>query len=364
MNRRLTGLAFVLLSGCTGHNVVSAGFAVSNGVTWQPGSGAGQTTTLAGNCSVFGSTGHIECDGLVVRVATPGVFNGIGWQELPASQTNCAGTANPAPKIAVFSFGSLVVVPSATVNVVSDEGGPTATSDAIAFVASDRIEVDGTIVAQHSGPPIGLPQSQTDPVLGISPGVWAAPGMAPGASGAGGVTAGGAGGVGGPAGGAAVVAQFEPMCFGSMGGWVGSGSSQTGGEVSGFGGTGGGAVLLAAANGIDITGSIVADGLPGAAMALDSSGPGGGSGGTILLEAPTISASGSISARGGNGGNGADSVGGAGGGTDLPGDGGGGDRGGGGGGSAGFIRVRTSSCASTWPTIVPAPACETLTAGD
>jgi hypothetical protein len=362
MNRRFVGLALVLLSAaCTGRNLVSAGFAISNGVTWLPGSAESQTTTLAGDCMVFGDTGHIECDGLVVRVATPGVFNGIGWQETNPSQPNCAGTANAAPKIGVFSFGSLIVSPSATVTLVHDEGIPTSSSDAIAFVAANRIEVDGTIAAQQplmwSG---GLPMSQTDPALGISPGVWSMTGQPAGASGAGGATAGGAGGAGGPAGSAAVVPQLEPMCFGSMGGWIGSGSSQTGGEVAGFGGLGGAAVLLAAASEIEVNGAVVADGRPGWAMASDSAGPGGGSGGTILLEAPTINVSGSISARGGDGGNGADSVGGAGGGANPPGDGGDGERAGGGGGGVGFIRVRTSTCGSAGPAFVPAPTCSTL----
>ena len=362
MNRRFAALALVLLAtSCTGRNLVSAGFAISNGVTWLPGSDESQTTTLAGSCSVFGDTGHIECDGLVIRVDTPGVFNGIGWQESAPSQPTCAGTATPAPKIAVFSFGSLVVAPSATVNLVPNGSGPTSTIDAIALVAADRIEVDGTIAAQQPTMWVGgLPASQSDPVLGVAPGVWSMPGTQPGASGAGGATAGGAGGGGGPAGAAAVPPQVEPMCFGSMGGWIGDGSSETGGDVSGFGGLGGAAVLLAAANEVRVDGTIDADGQPGRAIALGSSGPGGGSGGTILLEAPTIGGSGSITARGGAGGDGADSVGGAGGGASAPGDGGAGQQAGGGGGGAGFIRVRTSTCGSTWSGFVPAPACATL----
>src|ERR1700753_548809 len=102
MKRQWVGLGLVFLSACSGRNVVSAGFAISNSVTWLPGSGETTTTTLAGDCSISGSTGHIECDGLVLRVATPGVFNGIGWEERAPSQPTCAGSPNAAPKVGVF----------------------------------------------------------------------------------------------------------------------------------------------------------------------------------------------------------------------------------------------------------------------
>ncbi len=76
---------------------------------------------------------------------------------------------------------------------------------------------------------------------------------------------------------------------------------------AGAGGNGGGMVLIFAGQGIEVSGSILADGLdsdPSATGSCDAEvgGGGGGSGGTVHLAAPDISITGTVSAVGGLGG--------------------------------------------------------------
>jgi hypothetical protein len=97
--------------------------------------------------------------------------------------------------------------------------------------------------------------------------------------------------------------ELRPLLGGSGGGG-GRSTNPAAGCSAGGGGGGGGALLLAANGRIDIAGQLFADGGVAGNRGSDScsSGGGGGSGGAIRLIAHTIAGTGSVFARGGNGG--------------------------------------------------------------
>ena len=141
-------------------------------------------------------------------------------------------------------------------------------------------------------------------------------------SGGGGAGYGASGGVGGgtnPGSGGTAYgdATSTSIEIGSGGGGGGSGSS--GGVIGGSGGSGGGAIWLDAEI-INITGNIFADGdygLPGSQRNQDGGG-GGGSGGGIMIKGRNVTISGTLSVKGGDGGD---------------------NKGGGGGGAGGRIKI-------------------------
>ncbi len=130
MKSAFFGGFLVLASSCAGNNTVEAGFSLSNGINLMEGVDRTRTTTLAGKCTIAGDTGHIECDGLVIRVATPVVFDNIGYVVSAPTAATCTGSTVTAPSVAVFSFGNLEVAPQAVVKLQ----GP----NAIALVAADQ----------------------------------------------------------------------------------------------------------------------------------------------------------------------------------------------------------------------------------
>src|SRR5215475_2473845 len=71
------------------------GFTPSNGVRWLPGTDAGKTTTLSGACQITAELGQITCNQLTIRLNTPGVWEGLGWEEI-TQPGNCNGTTLPA----------------------------------------------------------------------------------------------------------------------------------------------------------------------------------------------------------------------------------------------------------------------------
>ncbi len=341
--------------------------AFSNGVGVMAGVDPDSVTTIpGGGCGVDTDNGSIECGGLVVRLNTAGVYEGIGWEVLAPMAPNCAGSDVRAPSVAVFSFGSLVIPEDASLYVQG--------SHAVAFVAARSIEIQGRIRGE-AGITGGFPSLGTsldlDPiepaVFGPSPGGDVNGDGPEGAGGAGGASAGGAGGNAGGAAGTAVVAQFEPVCGGSGGGTVGHYTPSEGGVIYGDGGGSGGAALILAANeSIAIDGGfgcgVFAPGTDGSGS--DRGGPGGGSGGTLSLESPSVTVGGEceLSAIGGFGDSSpSGALGGEpGDGVAGPQDGSDGELGGGGGGAAGFIRIRTEACPVEHAGIVPPATCESL----
>ena len=349
-------------SGCSGRNVVGTSFTLSNGVELLGGSDSSQVTTLSGSCTLDPTVGGITCDGVVIRLNTPGVWQGIGWQLRAPSASNCAGSSAAAKQLSTFSFGSLVIAPGATLSY-SGSALP------VALVAADSIDLQGTIaVDPHGG--AGNNQPTADDT-GPAPGGLSPIDGTQGAGGGGGATVGGAGGNHGAAGGAAISAPLDPLCGGSAGG----GQGTVAGGTSTRGGDGGPAIMLAANKKISLGGmscGVNADGFT-ADDVVAQSGAGGGSGGTILIEAPTveIAANCTLSARGGKGGDGTgtngqgvdagavsgDGGGGGGGGMSAPRPGSDGTRGGGGGGAAGFIRIHALACPSSLGASQPTPTC-------
>lgn len=341
---------------------------VSNGLELMAGVDPRQRTLLDGSCELDTRNGSISCNGLVVRLNKAGVDGGIGWEVHAPTAAMCAGSEMAAPSVAVFSFGSLEIPAGAELYVT----GP----HAVAFLAADTIQVGGVV---HPRPifPDGVggflaqfwePPEAGAPLFGPASGETVSGEDPRGAGGAGGQTLGGNGGNAGGAGGAALVPQFEPLCGGSSGGTVGHYTPETGGVIyGGGGGHGGAAVLFAAGNSIAFDGpfgcGLHANGGYGSG-GTDRGGAGGGAGGTISIEAPSVTLAGEckVTAIGGAGGSSSTGAlgGAAGDGTTAPETGADGDYGAGGGGSAGFIRVRTASCAGTWTGIKPSPTCEPL----
>ena len=210
---------------------------ISNGVDIMPGVDPDRVTTLSGGCRIDTDVGAIDCEGLVIRLNAPGVYEGIGWEVIAPTASTCAGSATPAPRIAVFSFGSLQIEPGASVTVQG--------SHAAALVAADSIDISGQVWAGAGRfLPSGFGGLEQDAVMrGPAPGDNVSGETASGAGGAGAATAGGAGGNAGGAPGAQLSAQLEPLCGGSAGGSVGD-LFPNGGSVNyGDGGEGGAALL-------------------------------------------------------------------------------------------------------------------------
>jgi len=174
----------------------------------------------------------------------------------------------------------------------------------------------GKLLVDSPNPPISEP--------GEGPGGGRPPSSSPYHYGAGGGGAGhnssggqggtshyGVGGSGGPTYGNATNISTADIGSGGACGRSGIGISGVGYFEGGFGGNGGGTIFLDARI-ITIQGSVSADGEEGhysrdEDLAIDSAGGGGGggSGGTVLLKGGKINISGNLSARGGNGANGA-----------------------------------------------------------
>ncbi len=224
--------------------------------------------------------------------------------------------------INVFDFHSLQVQAGASIGVTqSSASGP------IAILASTSINMAGSIdVSANAGNAFGGPGASN-----LFVGGQGNTGTAPGTIGAGSlITTGGGGGsfggtgltassapiidpqtglqvgtVGGGSGGSTTfVSLLDQLRGGSAGGNGGNSTSTVPGS-SGAPGQGGGAIEMGAVGSISVSGMISANGsAPIAVTNPTSAGGGGGSGGGILIHGNTVNLSGTLSAVGGQGGNG------------------------------------------------------------
>ena len=285
-------------------------------------------------------------------------------------------------KIGVYVARSFRIEPNAVVTVSG--GSP------IAFVALDRLEVLGGIVASGRGD-VAVAGGFTQATVNTKGGGPGGGGTATTTVAAGGGSYCGIGGAGGaqsgtpsPRGAVYGTAEIVPLVGGSSGG---------AGTVAGAG-AGGGAVQLVAGKSLSIpAGGYVHVGGGGGTFGgvTGQESAGGGSGGSILIEATTVTVAGTLAANGGGGGqgdgkSGIDAVasdepapggndptsGGAGGSGSAGANSAGADgqnktdtSSGGGGGGAGRIRINTKSgqAALTGAKVSPAPATSCATQG-
>src|SRR5215831_13246392 len=144
-------LLLMLSIACDGtHEVGNQGlpFTPSNGLRLYPGTDASKVTTLSGNCLIDPDFGQIVCSGLVLRLDTPGVWGGLGWEKIDPVAPNCNGTSVAPEPISVFSFGTLEVVDGTRINSPRLYP-PRALS--IAFLAAHRILLHGFVDASGGG---------------------------------------------------------------------------------------------------------------------------------------------------------------------------------------------------------------------
>ena len=100
-------------------------------------------------------------------------------------------------------------------------------------------------------------------------------------------------------------AQLVPLSGGSGGGGGGPDAQGPDGHRGGGGGGGGGTLLIYATGSVNITGTLTAaggNGGNGYASGEDSAGGGGGSGGAVFLQSGSVTASGTLTTAGGTGG--------------------------------------------------------------
>jgi hypothetical protein len=247
-------------------------------------------------------TGRIHiCGGLDVRMAVPGVDNGIAFQQ--------TGT-DPG----VFALGSISVAATGKLRVIGDVPGVFLTAGAIDIAGT--IEASGGIFACDMTAACGIPGDRrcSGPGPGLG-GSFAADGEGPGHGVAGQTSGGneygggggsfgstggkGGGGPGGAPGPAYGTPDLVPLLSGSGGAGGGAGTN-----VTNFGGGGGGGLQLSALGTMTISGTVRSGGGGGGYgnNTFSHGGGGGGSGGAILLEALAIKITGAVTANGGGGG--------------------------------------------------------------
>jgi hypothetical protein len=207
--------------------------------------------------------------------------------------------------IAIFAFDNFSLLPGASLITTGNR-------PAAILSVSDVLIAGGGITALGGGGKGGEPR-----VRGVGPG-----GGFPGFNFFGG--AGGGGGFGGMGGrGQFVNATFDfpgdgGPAYGdltlALEGGSGGGGGKTNAGFESAGGDGGGALEIGAFRSITIASLISADGLPGPPRGSNHTGGGGGSGGGLILHARSIVNLGTITARGGRGGDGVFENGGGGGG--------------------------------------------------
>jgi hypothetical protein len=300
--------------------------------------------------------------------------------------TKIAGT----PGLAWFCLAS-IDLPSGVTIGVPGSGGP---REAIAFVVDGAVSIAGAVTfdgtsAIQSAPGEGAPGADDgggnaadggglgDPGDGDGGGAGgnvtgSANNFAAGGGGGGGFGSSGGDGGGGqsPSGGTATggtggnsfaEADLDPLVGGSGGGGGGDGSC---GSACGWpGGGGGGALQISSRVSITMTGQLLARGGDGFGFSGNAGGAGGGgAGGAFLLEAPSISVAGTIVVDGGTGGPsgaGAGGVGARGATAPVPGATAIGTTqgGSGGGGAGGRVRIRAASPSCS--NVSPVAACTT-----
>jgi hypothetical protein len=285
-------------------NDAALSFVPSNGIDPTTALGLTLPIEIDGTATFNVDTGRIN--GALSRSQGIGVNSGIGYHQVMSGAT----------PLAVFSFHSLDVDPSATIKFNG--------SRAVVFVVARDAEIEGEIdlggctAGACPGPGGGNGTLYTSTGGGCGGGAGGVTNASnAGDSGGGGGAGGGDGAKGGDddeystvlAGGAGGIAcipeTIEPLIGGSGGAGGGPG------VITGpRGGSGGGALQLTAFGSITISGVIDAGGGGGGGGGADpngnnaGAGAGGGAGGAILLEAPsvTLTTSGILAANGGGGG--------------------------------------------------------------
>jgi hypothetical protein len=213
----------------------------------------------------------------------------------------------------IYHFTTITIPSGVTVRLGADVLG----SAPLVWLASGAVQIAGTLdLSGQNGHTEALPHIPSIAgVGGFGGGVGATsitpvrPGNGPG-GGTGGATTNSGGGGGGHAvaggnntstnigGGPAYGNDFLLPLLGGSGGGGGGPSNQTT-AGGGGGGAGGGAMLIASSTSISVTGAINAKGGNGGTSVNNVSGGGGGSGGAIRLMAPIISGTGTLKADGG-----------------------------------------------------------------
>jgi hypothetical protein len=224
----------------------------------------------------------ISASGGTPTLTTPGgtVFNGV---------------LSPDGTTAVFTFGTINIIPGDTINVSGNMP--------VALLSQQGMSVGGTINYSGQGP---IPPSSG--YTGNGPGAGGAGGHATDSFGNTLIGGGGAGGFGGAGGsGAPVRENGQILASGGPGGSpYGSTTSllhvlQGGSTGSGL--FGGGVIELGAIDSMTISRSVHADGSSASASPPQYA-VGGGSGGGILIDASVVTLTGTLSAAGGSGGGG------------------------------------------------------------
>jgi len=338
------------------------------------GSGAPALAPPAGATVTVSASGgdHIDCapdcGGGVARIDAVNVASGLAWFcvasiDLPAGVAiTLPATGGPAEAIALVSDGPVTIA-----GEIAFDGGDATSATPGGFGAPggfDGSNLTSSADSDGHGPCPGKGGHHDG-----SSSHW----IGGGGGGGGFLTAGASGGggectnsdhtaTGGDASSASCgTPELIPLVGGSGGG---AGGDATTGVYQGWaGGGGGGALQISSRISISVTGSIHARGGNGYGQTSIDGGGGGGAGGAVLLEAPSLALSGTLAVGGGNGGSSGAGAGGAGEtGTSPAGTGAtytlSGQGGSGGGGGAGRIRLNAANaqCAAG---ASPAASCTT-----
>lgn len=221
----------------------------------------------------------------------------------PNLDTNCTGGVvdqTGGPSICIVRYGTIDITDGVTLSV---HNTPEATGRTVAFVADDRLSIEGTLdVSAHgalSGPGGGVVHSGGSTVIPTDTAGGGAGGATPGAAG------GNGSGDGSAANGGAAVP--DPALLAALIGGAAAYQFDDGSELIGGGGGGGGVTLVACRGVVDISGTINAGGGggTGGTGTFLRMGHGGGAGGYIVLQGMNVLVTGEIFANGAGGGAGA-----------------------------------------------------------
>ncbi len=233
----------------------------------------------AGRATIDTTTGAITREGATVRGPGQGVVDGVSFTIV-------------ASGVAALASPRFVVAAGADVRVIGD--------NALILIATDEVDVAGTIDLGATAPPFGGPGGGRGGVAS-QPATGCGPGSQPVGPGGG---SGGANATWGGVGAVTVLPGDPTMCASPLAEpLVGGSGGGAGNNGLAAGGGGGGALQISAGRAIRIHGVIDVGGGGGAGTAMG--GGGGGAGGTILLQAPLVELAGArLAANGGGGGGG------------------------------------------------------------
>lgn len=289
---RITSNAAGISTNATGITTNAAGIATNaSGIASNTTAIGGKQNRVTGVCAVGSAIRTVNADGTVVCEPGPAGPYGDGSAGALTLAVNTNWSTTPPPN-QNFQFTDLAI-----------NGGVTLTvpSGVTIRVTGSFTNAGSIVVLTHeTGGSIDLLNTSVNSRQATfrTPGA----GIARGPAGFGervvGVSESGWGGPGGP-GVACPVCAGSILKLGPAGGGAGAGClNGTLGTLTSVGGTGGGTLTVLAGGALTNTGSITADGASTASL-----GAGGGGGGIIVLASKTSAAnSGSINARGGDGG--------------------------------------------------------------